>query len=136
MLHLTIRFSRPSREAPASRVWTILMDFPGYSDWNPFVRSLAGKTATGSRLQVTIQPEGGRVMSFAAEAFACVPKQEFRWRGKVLVRRLFAGEHVFRLTESADNLCRFVYEESFSGSLVPLLMRGAIKAGPQAGSRL
>lgn len=68
-------------EAPANRVWAVLMDFPAYSDWNPFVRSLVGNTATGSRLQVTVQPEGGRVMSFAPKVLACVPEQEFRWRG-------------------------------------------------------
>lgn len=120
-------------EAPASRVWAVLMDFPAYSDWNPFVRSLAGTTATGSRLQVIVQPEGGRMMSFAPEVLACVPEREFRWRGKVLMKWLFAGEHAFRLTESADHSCRFIHEESFSGILVPLLMRGAMRAGTEAG---
>lgn len=89
------------------------MDFPAYSNLNPFVRSLAGKTAIGSRLQVAIQPQGGRVMSFALEVPACVPEHEFRWRGKILVRWLYSGEHVFRLTESVDNSCTFVHDESF-----------------------
>ncbi len=120
-------------EAPASRVWAVLMGFPAYSDWNSFVRSLAGKTTTGSRLQVIVQPKDGRRMSFAPEVLACVQEQEFRWCGKVLMKWLFAGEHAFRLTESADHSCRFIHEESFSGILVPLLMRGAMRAGTQAG---
>jgi len=119
--------------ASASRVWAVLMDFPAYSDWNPFVRHLTGSTATGSRLQVTVQPEGGRAMSFAPEVLTCEPEREFRWRGKVIVSGLFDGEHAFKLAEAAAGSCRFVHEEVFSGVLVPLLMRGAMRASTQAG---
>jgi uncharacterized protein YndB with AHSA1/START domain len=67
-------------KAPASRIWRILTDFPAYSTWNPFVRSIAGSTSPGSRLKVTVQPQGGQPMSFAPEVLACVEEREFRWR--------------------------------------------------------
>lgn len=120
-------------EAAASRVWVVLMDFSADSDWNPFVRSLEGSAEPGDRLQVTVQPEGGPMMSFTPEILACVPEREFRWRGKVILQWLFAGEHAFRLTESTAHSCRFIYEERFSGILVPILMRGAMRTGTQAG---
>ncbi|OQW61838.1 MAG: hypothetical protein A4S17_09155 [Proteobacteria bacterium HN_bin10] len=120
-------------EASASRVWAVLMDFPAYSDWNPFVRSLEGSAEPGGRLQVTVQPEGGHMMSFTPEILACVPEREFRWCGTVMMERLFAGEHAFRLTESAAHSCRFIHEECFSGILVPILMRGAMRTGTQVG---
>lgn len=119
--------------AEPRRVWSILMDFAAYVDWNPFVRHIAGSASPGSRLQVTIQPQGGRPMSFAPVVLACEPAREFRWRGKVLVGGVFDGEHAFRLVESTPGSCRFVHEETFSGLLMPLLMRGALRARTEAG---
>lgn len=120
-------------EAPPARVWAVLMDFPAYPDWNPFVRRITGSNTPGSRLQVTIQPEGGRAMSFGPEVLACVPEREFRWRGSLLVRGVLDGEHAFVLAETAPGSCRLVHEEAFSGVLVPLLMRGAMRSRTEAG---
>lgn len=120
-------------EAPPRRVWAVLMDFAAYADWNPFVRHIAGSPSPGSRLRVTIQPQGARPMSFAPEVLACEPEREFRWRGKVLVGGVFDGEHALRLVESAAGSCRFVHEETFSGVLVPVLMRGALRTRTEAG---
>jgi hypothetical protein len=119
--------------APASRVWAILMDFPAYADWNPFVRHIVGTGTVGSKLQVTLQPVGGRAMFFAPEVLACDPKRQFRWRGKLFVAGVFDGEHAFEITNSVPTSCRFVHTESFSGVLVPLLMRGTMRAGTEAG---
>lgn len=85
------------------------------------------------KVRVTIQPQGARPMSFAPEVLACEPEREFRWRGKVLVGGVFDGEHALRLVESAAGSCRFVHEETFSGVLVPLLMRGALRTRTEAG---
>lgn len=120
-------------EAPASRVWAILMAFPAYSDWNPFIRQVSGSAIVGRKLHVTIHPEGAQAMSFAPQVLTCVPERVFRWRGQVLIRGLFDGEHSFELKESSVNSCRFVHEEEFSGILVPLLMSRAMRAGTQAG---
>jgi hypothetical protein len=118
---------------PASRVWAVLMDFPAHADWNPFIRRIAGRTEPGSKLQVTIQPEGGRPMSFTPEVVACEPEREFRWSGKFLVRGAFDGVHAFVLSQLSPSACRFTHEETFSGILVPLLMRGRMRSGTAAG---
>jgi hypothetical protein len=119
--------------APASSVWAVLMNFAAYADWNPFIRRIAGSTSPGSKLQVTVQPEGGSAMSFAPEVLVCMPERELRWRGKVLVNGVFDGEHSLRLTKSTASSCSFFHEETFSGVLVPLIMRGAMLAGTEAG---
>jgi hypothetical protein len=117
----------------ASRVWTVLMDFPAYADWNPFIRQIAGGTSPGSKLQVAIQPQGERQMSFKPEVLTCEPEREFRWKGKFLVSGVFDGEHAFVISRISASSCRFVHEETFSGVLAPLLMRGRMRSGTEAG---
>ena len=119
--------------APAAQVWDVLMDFRAYPEWNPFVRSISGPTMPGSKLRVTVQPRGGRPMSFEPKVLVYNAGREFRWLGTVLVRGVFDGEHSFTLSEQAANTCRFAHEERFSGVLVPLIMGGAMRADTQAG---
>jgi len=78
--------------APAERVWSLLMDFPSYPRWNPFVRSIEGNPAAGESLKVFIQPPG-----------------------------LFDGEHYFKLEPKSSGRVLFHQGEVFSGLLVPLL---------------
>jgi hypothetical protein len=72
-------------------------------------------------------------MSFTPEVVACEPEREFRWRGKFLVRGVFDGEHAFVVSQLSPSSCRFAHEETFSGILVPLLMRGKMRSGTAAG---
>jgi hypothetical protein len=51
------------------------------------------------------------------------PPRELRWRAIFGSRRLFSGEHGFRLEETAPNRVRFAQDETFSGLLVPLYAR-------------
>ncbi len=51
-------------DAPAERVWRLLTDFASYPEWNPFIRSISGQPTPGERLEVRIEPPGGRDMTF------------------------------------------------------------------------
>jgi hypothetical protein len=118
--------------APAERVWTLLMDFPAYGRWNPFVRSIEGNPAVGQSLKVFIQPPGGNGMRFQPRVLANQPKREFRWKGKVLVPGLFDGEHFYKLEPKSSAGVVFHQGEVFSGLLVPLFRRsldGATRQG-------
>ena len=117
--------------APAARVWSVLLDFPGYPRWNPFVRSIAGIALEGEGLEVRIQPPGQGVMKFRPVVLKVAPERELRWKGKVLVPGLFDGEHYFRLEPAARGTL-FRHGEIFSGLLVPLFRKsldGATRAG-------
>ncbi len=37
--------------ASPERVWSILMDFSAYPEWNPFIRSLSGVAKPGEKLR-------------------------------------------------------------------------------------
>jgi hypothetical protein len=108
--------------APPSAVWDVLVDFAAYPDWNPFIRLLQGEATVGARLEVTVQPPGGKPMTFRPTVLVAEPASELRWLGRVLMPGLFDGEHGFRLEPTAGG-CRLHHGETFSGLLVPLFSR-------------
>lgn len=110
--------------APAATIWNILMDFEQYPEWNSFIRSISGKAITGETLSVSIQPNPEKKpMAFRPKVLACKPNNEFRWKGKLLFKGLFDGEHRFFLKENADGTSTFTHEERFTGILVPFLKK-------------
>jgi hypothetical protein len=122
-------------EATPRRVWEILTDFAAYPTWNPFIPSISGSGTVGSRLDVQLQPPGGRAMRMRPTVLAATPSQELRWLGKLGVPGLFDGEHRFRIEPLATGRVRFVQEERFTGLLSPLIMRfiaGATRQGFEA----
>ncbi len=106
--------------ATAEQVWATLADFASYPQWNPFVRSVVGAPQRGARLQVAIQPSGGRVMRFSPVVLAAEAGRELRWQGRFLFRGLLDGEHSFVIEPLADGKVRFKHGEQFSGILVGL----------------
>jgi hypothetical protein len=119
--------------AAAETVWRVLADFSAYPSWNPFVRFICGQQMLGARLSVTVQPPGGKAMSFRPRLLVFEPNRELRWKGQLLVPGLFDGEHYFQLTESMPGKTHLVHGEVFSGVLVPLVLRGSARAGTARG---
>jgi hypothetical protein len=110
-------------KATPQRVWEILTDFPAYPAWNPFIPHISGSTTVGSRLDVQLQPPGGRGMRMRPTVLAAAPSQELRWLGHLGVPGLFDGEHRFRIEPLGTDRVRFIQDERFSGLLAPLVMR-------------
>ena len=119
-------------EAPARRVWEILLDFERYPEWNPFVREISGTAAVGGRLAITVKPPGGRAMSFDPTVLAADAPRELRWLGRVGVPRIFDGEHSFVLEPLGAKRVRFIHAECFRGILVPFLW-GSLDTDTRAG---
>jgi hypothetical protein len=118
-------------DAPAQRVWEILMDFDRYPDWNPFIRSIRGEAREGARLEVGLQPPGGRVHTFRPTVVKFEPGRDLRWLGRVGFAKVFDGRHSLRLEPLGDARSRFTQHERFSGVLLPF-MGGAVR-GARAG---
>ena len=107
--------------APPERVWDVLTDFDAYPTWNPFITSIAGRPEVGTELEVRIEPPGRRAMTFRPTVLAAEPQRRLAWLGRVLLPRVFDGEHSFEIEPSGDGGSRFTQRERFSGLLVPLL---------------
>ena len=105
--------------APPTKVWSILMDFDNWKDWNP-ISHASGAASLGSKLTITMCADKGKapmkympiVTSFDAPKF-------FRWRGKMMAGFLMTNDKVFELQESGSGT-RLIHRELFSGLLVPM----------------
>ena len=95
--------------APVTEVWEALMQFDAYPEWNPFVRQISGNASNGEQLQVTIQGEGQKPMSFQPIVLESNPNREFRWKGKLFVKGLFDGEHYFKLESIGVNRTKLIH---------------------------
>ena len=110
-------------QATPQRVWEILTDFDAYPAWNPFIPHVSGPATVGSRLDVHLQPPGGRGMRMRPTVLAATPSQELRWLGQIGVPGLFDGEHRFRIEPLGKDRVRFVQEERFTGLLAPIILQ-------------
>ena len=113
--------------AAPDRIWQILTDFPHMPEWNPFIRSIVGSPARGSRLSVEIALPGKGRMRFKPVVLAAIPGVELRWLARLPVRGVFDGEHYFLLEPAGEGRTRLIHGERFSGLLVAI-MGGTIAA--------
>lgn len=107
--------------ATAEKVWDKIMDFDHYSDWNPFIRKISGSTAIGENLTISIQLKDKKPMTFKPVVLVKETNKELRWKGKLVVKGIFDGEHYFKLTEQENGSVRFEHGEIFSGILITLM---------------
>jgi hypothetical protein len=105
-------------EAPPEEVWLTLTEFSRYHEWNPFITSIEGVLEVGKRIRVSVSPPESNESRFEPTVLVHDPPFELRWRGHVLIKGLFDGEHFFQLSETPGGRTRFVHGEDFSGVLV------------------
>ena len=108
-------------DATSEQVWTVLSDFENYANWNPFIQKISGELEVDARLNVEIKPADKSVMGFSPRLLVVKPQRELRWLGRVLLPRIFDGEHYFSIERISENKVRFIQGEQFGGLLVPLL---------------
>lgn len=104
--------------APASRVWQVLIDFKSYPQWNPFIRNIDGAAGQGNRISAQMHL-GNRKMTFRPTVLAVEPDKELRWLGHLLIPGIFDGEHSFIIEPLNENRVRLIQHEEFNGLLVP-----------------
>lgn len=134
-------------DAAPERVWEVLTDFEAYPEWNPHVTSIVGEARLDAQLTARMKAFGGRGVTMKPRVVRFDEAKEFRWIGRLLLPRVFDGEHIFELHPLDGGGTRFVQREEFRGVLVwPLLrmvrsesekgfmaMNEALKARAEAG---
>jgi hypothetical protein len=117
--------------ATAEDVWETLTDLASYNTWNPFIIKAAGTILVGERLDLTIQPPGGRAMAFRPWVTAVEEHYYVEWLGRLAMPGIFDGRHSFKLTPMGGRRTLVQQSETFTGALVPFT--GPILARTQAG---
>ncbi len=109
-------------DATPQEVWDVLIDFPSHARWNPFFARVEGEPTVGATLTIKARKgDGSEGMGFAPTVLEVEPGQILRWKGKLLIKGIFDGEHSFALTELADGRTKLDHSENFSGILIPLM---------------
>jgi len=117
--------------APAKKVWSILMNFEAYKNWNPFITTIKGDQKVGARFYVTLHPPDGKPMQIKPKCRTLYKDAQLSWKGHLLFPGIFDGEHFFEIKKITDDRCLFVHRENFGGILVPFV--GAILKKTKAG---
>ena len=84
-----------------------------------------------SALRLTIQPPGGRAMTFKPWVTAVEPHRYLEWLGRLAMPGIFDGRHSFTLTPMAGGRTLVQQSETFTGALVPFT--GPLLARTRAG---
>jgi hypothetical protein len=106
-------------DAPAERVFELLTDFARYPAWNPLVPEASGELRVGGRIHIRVV--AGREMRFHPVVVAFEPPRRLAWRGVIVNRLLFSGEHGFSIEPLGPERVRLVHGEVYTGLLVPFL---------------
>ncbi|MEW9549504.1 SRPBCC family protein [Nonomuraea sp. NPDC050783] len=106
--------------ASPEQVWDVLVDFAGYSTWNPFIREGAGQAVVGETLVLKMYPENGKPMTFRPRVLEAERGRTLKWLGRFVLPGLFDGAHSFVLTATPQGT-HLVQSEAFKGLLVPFL---------------
>lgn len=111
--------------APPSRVWEVLVGFPTWKEWNPFIPSITGKPEVGAYLRIIVSPPGIKSMEFKPKVFVVRPGEEMIWGGSFLLF-VYRGDHIMSLEPLPGGGTHFRQRERFRGPMV-LLMGGMFK---------
>ncbi len=102
-------------DAPPEAVWSELVDFGAYPDWNPFITEARGHAVEGTQLTAKIGGSSFKPVVTVAEDGASL-----EWLGSLLVPGVFDGRHRFQLT-TVGLRTTVVQSEQFTGALAPMI---------------
>ncbi len=109
-----------SIEAPAERVWAILIDVARWPAWNTTVDKVAGQVALGATVTVHTKVSPGR--AFPVKVAELVAPRRMVWRGGMPLG-LFVGTRTFTIVPQSAGTVAFEMREEFTGLLAPLITK-------------
>ncbi len=119
--------------APPERVWALLTDPDAHAAWNPMMKAIEGSFIPGQSVRLTMRTPSGGTMRFRPRALVADPGRELRWLGRLVLPRLFDGEHYSRLIREEAGI-RLIHGEHFRGVLLWVMDVQQFRAGFEAGN--
>jgi hypothetical protein len=112
--------------ASADRIWKLLTDAPGFSQWNSTVTRIDGVIAAGEKLKIEVPSAPGRVFQPKVSAFE--PGRSMVWSDGMAP--MFRGVRTFTLTPGPEGTTVFAMAERFSGLMLPMIKGSLPDFGP------
>ena len=109
--------------ATPEKIWSILINFDNYTNWNPFIKSIKGEVKVGNIITARIEPPEAKGMTFKPKILIFETNKELKWLGHLLFAGLFDGEHKFELIDHGNGTTTFRQSEKFNGILVPIFKK-------------
>jgi hypothetical protein len=106
--------------ATPERIWGLLTDAAGYTQWNNTVDKIDGKIALGERVTVHAKINPGRAFPVKVTQFDALRRMV--WTGGMPLG-LFKGERTFTLTPGSNQDVEFSMREEYTGLMAPLIGR-------------
>jgi hypothetical protein len=116
--------------ASAETVWSVLVDFDRWSEWNPSVPSISGEARVGSTLSMTLAMPGRPSAKVRADLTEVDPGRRLAWHGSIGGDRVFSGTREFDIDPQPDGTVHVTHVETVTGLLFPVfrtVMGGAIQ---------
>jgi hypothetical protein len=118
-------------EAPRAAIWSLLTDFDGYAEWNPYITRASGVARVGEEVELRLEPPGEEAESHTATVLIVRPRRKIEWETRLVVP--FPGvldhEQIFRVLPLGGNRWRIVSEARFEGLLAPFADVDGERAG-------
>src|SRR5688572_2869149 len=114
-------------DAPATRVWDVLVDGAAWTEWDSAVVRVDGTIAPGQT--VAVYPEVNPKQGFRVKVVEFHPGRRMVWRGGMPLG-LFTGTRTYTLTEQPGGSVRFDMREDYTGPLAGLITRAIPDLGP------
>jgi hypothetical protein len=113
-------------KAPATRVWSLLTDAPGFARWNTTVTSIEGPIALGKKITIRVPAAPKRAFRPTVTRFE--PDHEMVWSDGMAP--MFKGVRTYTLAGKPDGSTDFTMTEVFSGVMLPLIKGSLPDFGP------
>jgi hypothetical protein len=111
-----------SIRATPEAVWTILIDGPGYANWNPEITRVDGRIVQGGKITAHVLLHGGVVRPVSVRVTELEATRHMVWTGG-LPLGLFTGRRTFSITPREGGIVEFTMHLRFSGLLAPLIAK-------------
>ena len=117
-------------DAPAEKVWAILVDFPTYEKWNPLTVKVKGEARVEEVVKLHVQLGGQRMVR--SHVISRVDANEaLCWTIRTRQPWLMRGERCQTLTSLENGGCRYDNDERVEGLasvFIRLFFTGKIRA--------
>ncbi|MBP6898873.1 MAG: SRPBCC domain-containing protein [Burkholderiaceae bacterium] len=114
-------------DAQPGDVWSVLVDFARYPEWNPFVLRAEGLLQEGALLDIVMRPWQQPPAPYRVRLTSIRAPHHLGWLGHFKVPGLIDGDHSFALEELPSGATRLRQDERFGGLLVPFVWRSFIQ---------